>query len=68
MITKGKASIFKPKAFLTSHNNLKPSTISEALFDPKWKPAMQLEYNALLKNNTWTIMPMTHAHKLIGYK
>lgn len=52
MITRAKAGIFKPKAFLTTHNSLEPTTVSEALSDPKWKTAMQLEYDALIQNKT----------------
>ena len=44
MITRAKAGIYKPKAYLTDHNSLEPSTVSEALSDPKWKAAMQTEY------------------------
>lgn len=68
MITRAKASIFKPKAFLSAHNNLEPSTTEEALSDPKWKKAMQAEYNALIKNNTWNLVPMSSELKLVGCK
>ncbi|KAH9723193.1 retrovirus-related pol polyprotein from transposon RE1 [Citrus sinensis] len=68
MITRAKAGIFKPKAFLTSHNSLEPSTVDEALSDSKWKAAMQLEFDALTRNNTWTLVPMTSQHKLVGCK
>ncbi|KAH9698856.1 retrovirus-related pol polyprotein from transposon RE1 [Citrus sinensis] len=68
MITRAKAGIFKPKAFLTSHNSLEPSTVDEALSDPKWKTAMQLEFDALTSNNTWTLVPVTSQHKLVGCK
>lgn len=52
MTTRDKAGIFKPKAYLTSHNSLEPTIVSEALSDPKWEAAMQTEYDALIKNNT----------------
>ena len=68
MITRAKAGIFKPKAFLTSHNSLEPSTVDEALSDPKWKAAMQLEFDALTRNNTWTLVHVTSQHKLVGCK
>lgn len=35
MITREKAGIFKLKAFLITHNSLKPLIVSEALFNPK---------------------------------
>lgn len=64
MITRAKAGIFKPKAFLNACNSLEPSTIAEALSDPKWKVAMQAEYDALTKNNTWSLMLMIPTYKL----
>ena len=60
MITIVKAGIFNPKAFLTAHNSLEPSTVDETLFDHKWKVAIQLEFDALTRNNTWTLVPVTH--------
>ena len=68
MTTRVKAGIFKPKAFLTTHNNLEPSTVLETLSDPKWKEAMQTEYDALIHNNTWTLVPMSSTYKLVGCK
>ncbi|KAH9668128.1 retrovirus-related pol polyprotein from transposon RE1 [Citrus sinensis] len=35
--TRAKTGIFKPKAFLTAHNSLEPSSVDEALADPKTK-------------------------------
>ena len=34
-----------------------PSTVPLALADPHWKDAMETEYQALLKNNTWELVP-----------
>jgi histone deacetylase 1/2 len=34
-----------------------PSDLNEALADPKWKRAMEEEYNALIKNKTWHLVP-----------
>lgn len=49
IITREKVSMFKPKPYLTTHNILEPSTTLEALFEPKWKKAIQVEYDALIK-------------------
>ncbi|KAH9779268.1 retrovirus-related pol polyprotein from transposon RE1 [Citrus sinensis] len=68
MITRAKAGVFKPKAFLTAHNSLEPSSVDEALADPKWQAAMQLEYDALIQNKTWSLVPMDPVHKLVGCK
>ena len=68
MITRAKADIFKPKAFFISHNSLEPNTPYEALSDPNWKAAMQTEYDALIKNNTWSLVPMCSDFKVVGCK
>nr|GFB40435.1 ribonuclease H-like domain-containing protein [Tanacetum cinerariifolium] len=34
-----------------------PKSYRDALNDPNWKNAMNDEYNALIKNNTWTLVP-----------
>ncbi|KAH9721431.1 retrovirus-related pol polyprotein from transposon RE1 [Citrus sinensis] len=68
MITRAKAGIFKPKAFIANYNSLEPSTTSEALSDPKWKAAMQEEYDALMKNNTWSLVPISSSYKPVGCK
>ncbi|KAL4571389.1 hypothetical protein LXL04_018148 [Taraxacum kok-saghyz] len=36
---------------------LEPSTHHQALKDPKWRKAMDLEFNALLQNQTWELVP-----------
>jgi histone deacetylase 1/2 len=34
-----------------------PATIKDALGNPHWKAAMDAEFGALLKNNTWHLVP-----------
>ncbi|GJQ88865.1 ribonuclease H-like domain-containing protein [Tanacetum coccineum] len=34
-----------------------PKSYRDAFNDPNWQNAMSDEYNALIKNNTWTLMP-----------
>lgn len=62
MITRSKARIFKPKVCTNQvHDKLakiEPLTVDEALLSNSWKKAMQEEYNALMKNKTWTLVPM----------
>jgi hypothetical protein len=45
-----------------------PSNISEALGDHKWQQAMQEEYNALLQNKTWHLVPPSPDKNLIACK
>ncbi|GJV95066.1 ribonuclease H-like domain-containing protein [Tanacetum coccineum] len=43
--------------FHTSHISPIPKSPTIALFDPNWRVAMYDEYNALVKNNTWILVP-----------
>ena len=51
MVTRSKASIFKPKCFVVSMSQ-EFSLVVTALLDSNWKQAMLNEYNALIRNNT----------------
>jgi histone deacetylase 1/2 len=45
-----------------------PSTVSEALQDPKWKGAMDVEYKALMNNKTWQLVPPPNGKNVIDCK
>lgn len=80
MVTRSQNNIYKPKQFfLTSttslimdsskHNLLvsyEPSTIKEALVDPQWSSAVHSEYDALIANETWDLVPYFLSHNLIS--
>ena len=71
MTTRSKNGVFKPKkAYLVDCNPkpTEPLTISVALSDPKWLQAMQEEYQALVKNQTWTLVQPTSPVKVVGNK
>jgi hypothetical protein len=38
------------------------------MFSPNWKVVMVDEYNALLRNKTWTLVPPASDHNVIDYK
>jgi histone deacetylase 1/2 len=42
---------------LSNSSAEEPSTIDEALSDPKWVTAMDAEHQALLRNHTWHLVP-----------
>lgn len=56
-----------PKYFNTSFVNhttihplptsIEPSSVTQALQDPQWRDAMSAEFNALLQNGTWDLVP-----------
>lgn len=68
MITRAKAGIFKPKIFNTQKTlSLEtPSSVAEALNDQNWKQAMQEEFNALIRNQTWCPVPPNIEFEICG--
>jgi hypothetical protein len=43
-----------------------PITVQKALMDPKWTKAIEEEMGALLKNQTWTLVPLPQRKKTVG--
>ncbi|WJZ88956.1 hypothetical protein VitviT2T_008211 [Vitis vinifera] len=67
MITRSKFGIYKKKTYLTSLI-AEPRTVKQVFQDPNWKLAMEQEYQALLKNQTWSLVPPPSNAKIIGCK
>ena len=64
MVTRSKAGIYKPKLFNVLKHPLivffafaEPLSIKQALSDPNWKKAMDVEFQALKNNDTWDLVP-----------
>ena len=70
MITRAQIGSLKPKTFFSSRHPIpvyfladfanqpqEPQSYKQALTDPKWQQAMQVEITALASNNTWTLVP-----------
>ena len=65
--TRAKNGSLKPKAFtVQTESKVEPVSVKLALAQPKWKQAMQDEYDALMKTHIWTPVPKNSQHKLIG--
>ena len=47
---------------------VEPATFNEAIEYDEWKMAMQSEYDAVMKNQTWKIVDCPHDVKPIGCK
>jgi histone deacetylase 1/2 len=45
-----------------------PQTVEEALENKNWKEAMDVEYNALMNNNTWHLVPPQKGSNIIDCK
>ena len=68
MITRGKPGIFKPKVYIAALIHKEPDTVPEALNDSKWLQAMKEEYDALIKNYTWTLVQRQANQQIIENK
>lgn len=65
IITISKSGIFKPKVYISQNQSqlaselpkeLEPENIDKALSNKSWKKAKNEEYDALMKNQTWTLV------------
>jgi hypothetical protein len=63
MTTRAQHGIFKPRKLFNLHTSTShsisplPTNPINALQDPNWKMAMNDEYNALIENKTWDLVP-----------
>ncbi|XP_042939543.1 uncharacterized mitochondrial protein AtMg00820-like [Carya illinoinensis] len=59
-----------PQALLTesSQQPIEPTCYTIAIKDPLWRQEMNIEFDALLKNQTWTLVPPNSASNIIGSK
>ncbi|XP_071679680.1 uncharacterized protein [Lolium perenne] len=56
------------KAHGVSDPSLEPANHHDALRVPQWRDAMEQEYQALLRNNTWTLVPPPSKVNIIDSK
>ena len=47
---------------------IEPTTVVDALYHPEWKKAMNSEFQALIKNDTWDLVPYTANMNVITNK
>ena len=68
MITRSKSEIFKPKLYTATLINKESDTIQEALNDKNWYKAMEEEYEALIRNETWSLVSPPAEYKIVRNK
>ena len=69
MCTRKKAGIVKQRlqpTLLLTH--VAPRSTKSALSNPTWHAAKKAEYDALLLNNTWTLVDLLSSRSTIGCK
>ena len=59
-----------PKAFVTETGpcDIEPTCFTMASKSPEWRQAMNVEFTALMKNGTWTLVPPRPTMNLVGCK
>jgi histone deacetylase 1/2 len=74
-VTRAQNNIHRPKQFFPGIIRYggfcatgEPETWQEALDDPQWKQAMELEYDALHRNETWHLVPAQAGRNVIDCK
>lgn len=71
MQTRSKSGIVKPKNILsltTLADDVKPTSFTQAHKVLKWRQAMEDEFNALIKINTWDLVPYNDNMNLVDCK
>jgi hypothetical protein len=48
--------------------SLNPQTYAEAEGNPFWEETMREEYNSLIENHTWDLVPLPSDQKLVRCK
>ena len=59
-----------PQCLLTKHVSfiIEPTCFSEAFKHHQWHTTMDIESNALVRNDTWDLVPPKPSHNLVGNK
>jgi len=73
MVTRSMNNIYKPKSLfmVTKHPlplSLEPTSVTQALTDPQWRAAMSFELTALIRHDTWHLVPPLTGCNIIGCK
>ncbi|CAN1174147.1 Retrovirus-related Pol polyprotein from transposon RE2, partial [Linum perenne] len=70
MVTRARNNIFKPKKLFIAQAQLspplEPTSLKEAPQFPEWVNALNTEYQALVNNGTWTLVPRQAHHNIVG--
>ncbi|XP_039065816.1 uncharacterized mitochondrial protein AtMg00820-like [Hibiscus syriacus] len=58
MVTRAKDGIRKPRVLHVEYFDEEPRSIKEAMKIPHWKKTAQQEFDALIANNTWSLVSL----------
>ena len=72
LVTHSSHNIHKPvnKLSLSAQvaRKLEPTSITQAIKDPKWRTTMLEEFDVLVQNGTWELVPRESAQNIVGCK
>lgn len=71
MTTRARTNSLKPKIFTTTtmtSTSMEPRTFHQAIKHTCWQHAMQQEFQALMRNNTWSLVPCPTNANIVGCK
>ncbi|KAL8159601.1 hypothetical protein V2J09_001138 [Rumex salicifolius] len=76
MVTRASTSSLKPKIFHTTKHPspidpiviIEPKFFIQASKNPNWQHAMQVEYDPLMSNRTWDLVPQSEGSNIVGCK
>ncbi|CAN0925281.1 Retrovirus-related Pol polyprotein from transposon TNT 1-94 [Linum grandiflorum] len=71
MVTRAATNSLKPKALtvtLAKDRLIEPKTFKQAVEHEYWRRAMKVEFNALMQNCTWSLVPCPANINLVGSK
>lgn len=66
IVTQAKNGISKPKVLLSTLTIMKRNNVQEALVHKKWHSTVYDEYNALVKNQTWSLVYLPFNRCAVG--
>jgi hypothetical protein len=67
-LTDGTVRYPLPRTLLSEATITEPTCFTNAAKISEWRTAMHTEFNALLKNSTWTLVPASVAKNVVGCK
>jgi hypothetical protein len=69
-LTDGRIRYPTPQALVAASSLAicEPTCYSNAIPIPKWRNTMQTEFNALLQNQTWSLVPPHPSQNIVGCK
>jgi len=68
MTTRAKSGLRFPSIYTASSLSPVPRSYRGGLADPNWRAAMQEEYDALLMNHTWDLVPRPPQSNVVSGK